>query len=74
MLQGNIFPQKNKDYQVALNAFRRLYHHDDGQLYVGSWAAGVNVFDPTTKTFTPIQVKSENGKNAYTSKSTGQFG
>ena len=56
------FPQKNKDYQVALNAFRRLYHHDDGLLYVGSWAAGVNVFDPVKKTFTPIQVKGEIGK------------
>jgi ligand-binding sensor domain-containing protein len=57
-----VFPQKNKDYQVALNAFRRLYHHDDGLLYVGSWAAGVNVFDPVSKSFTPLQVKSENGK------------
>ncbi len=58
-----IFPQQNKDYQVALNAFRRLYHHDDGLLYVGSWAAGVNVFDPVKATFTTLQVKSENGKN-----------
>ena len=57
-----IFPQKNKDYQVALNAFRRLYHHDDGLLYVGSWAAGVNVFDPVKKTFTPLQVKNETWK------------
>lgn len=24
------FPQKDKDYQVGLNAFRRLYYHDDG--------------------------------------------
>jgi ligand-binding sensor domain-containing protein/two-component sensor histidine kinase len=60
---GNVklytFPQKNKDYQVALNAFRRLYHHDDGLLYVGSWAAGVNVFDPGTETFTPLQVKNK---------------
>ena len=43
------FPQKNKDYQIAVNAFRRLYHHDDGLLYVGSWAAGANVFDPENK-------------------------
>jgi ligand-binding sensor domain-containing protein/two-component sensor histidine kinase len=56
------FPQKNKDYQVALNAFRRLYHHDDGLLYVGSWAAGVNVFDPVAKTFTPLVVLNEVGK------------
>lgn len=56
------FPQQNKDHQIALNAFRRLYHHDDGLLYVGSWAAGVNVFDPIKKTFTPLQLKNENGK------------
>jgi ligand-binding sensor domain-containing protein len=56
------FPQQSKDYQVALNVFRRLYHHDDGLLYVGSWAAGVNVFDPVTKTFTPLPVKNETGK------------
>jgi ligand-binding sensor domain-containing protein len=63
---GNVelftFQHPSKDYQVALNAFRRLYHHDDGKLYVGSWAAGVNVFDPVTKTFTPIEVKSKTGK------------
>jgi ligand-binding sensor domain-containing protein/two-component sensor histidine kinase len=55
------FPQKNKDFQVAVNAFRRLYHHDDGLLYVGSWAAGVNVYDPGTNTFTPLPVKNPEG-------------
>ncbi len=57
------FPQKRKDYQVALNAFRRLYHHDNGLLYVSSWAAGVNVYDPVAGTFTPLQVKSIEGKD-----------
>ncbi len=56
------FPQPGKDYQVALNAFRRLYHHTDGLLYVGSWGAGVNVFDPVAATFTPLEVKSPVGK------------
>ena len=56
------FPRESKDYQVALNAFRRLYHHDDGLLYVGSWGASVNVFDPATDTLTPLQVKNEEGK------------
>ena len=51
------FPQKDKDYQVAVNAFRRLYYHDDGLLYVGSWGAGMNVFDPVKKTFQPLPVK-----------------
>ena len=56
------YPQKDKDYQVALNAFRRLYHHDDGMLYVGNWAAGINVFDPVTKTYTPLEAKDEIGQ------------
>jgi ligand-binding sensor domain-containing protein len=60
------FPQKSKDYQVALNAFRRLYHHDDGLLYVGSWAASVNVFDPVHKTFTPLKVKNEEARKILT--------
>ena len=55
------YPKENKNLQVALNAFRRLYQHDDGLLYVGSWAAGVNIFDPVSRTFTPLEVKSEIG-------------
>ena len=56
------FERKDKDYQVALNAFRRLYHHDDGLLYVGGWAASINVFDPVAETLTPIIVKNESGR------------
>ena len=56
------FPQPGKDYQIALNAFRRLYHHEDGLLYVGSWGAGMNVFDPDKKTFMPLSVKNAEGK------------
>lgn len=51
------YPHEKKDYQVALNAFRRMYQHDNGLLYVGSWEAGVNVFDPETGAFTPLKVK-----------------
>lgn len=61
------FPQKSKDYQVALNAFRRLYHHDDGLLYVGSWGAGVNIFDPIAHTFNPLPIKNESGKRILNS-------
>ena len=61
------YPQKNKDYQVALNAFRRLYHHDDGLLYVGSWAASVNVFNPSDNSFTPLSVRNEEGKRILNS-------
>jgi ligand-binding sensor domain-containing protein len=55
------YPNEDKNFQVAQNAFRYLYHHDDGLVYVGSWAAGINIFDPVTRTFTPLNVKSETG-------------
>jgi len=58
------FTRPGKDYQVALNAFRRMCYMDDGLLYVGSWGAGVNVFDPTNKTFTPLILKTEEEKKA----------
>lgn len=68
---GNVelftYPKESKDYQIALNAFRRLYHHkEDNLLYVGSWAAGINVFDPLTKTFVPLTAKSDAGKKIVT--------
>lgn len=56
------FPKPDKDYQVSLNAFRRLCHASDGLLYVGSWGAGVNVFDPIKKTFTPLVLTKPDGK------------
>jgi len=66
------FPQKNTDYQVSLNVFRRLYDHDDGLLYVGSWGASVNIFDPIAETFTPLHVKNEEGQKILNSP-TGRF-
>lgn len=59
------FPQNDKDHQVPLNAFRKLYHHEDGLLYVGSWGAGVNVFDPVTKNFTPLVCKEDIRKEIF---------
>lgn len=55
-VKWHVFPQKDKDYQVAVNAFRRLYHHTDGLLYVGGWSAGMHVFDPATQTLSPLRV------------------
>lgn len=57
------FPQKDKPHQVALNAFRRIHSNENGLLYVGSWEAGVNVFDPVKKTFTPLPFKDDSGKD-----------
>lgn len=55
-VKWHVFPQKDKDYQVAVNAFRRLLHHTDGLLYVGGWSAGMHVFDPATGTLKPLPV------------------
>lgn len=62
-----VFPQEDKDYQVNVNAFRRLCHHADGQLYVGSWMAGVSVFDPKTGNLHPLPLKNELGKDILAS-------
>jgi ligand-binding sensor domain-containing protein len=37
-----------------VNAFRRLYFHDDGLLYAGTWRAGVNVFNPKDGSLHPL--------------------
>lgn len=57
------FPQKDKDYQVNVNAFRRLCYHSDGKLYVGSWGAGVSVFDPEKQTLEPLFLKNKYGSD-----------
>ncbi len=61
------FPQPNKEYQVNLNAFRRLCYHADGKLYTGSWEAGVNVFDQVTKTLHPLPLRSKTGRELLAS-------
>lgn len=65
------FPQQSKDYQVAVNAFRRLFQDNDGLIYTGSWAAGVNVFDPATRQLTPLPVKNETGNRMVKSVTGG---
>lgn len=52
-----VFPQATGDLTTAANAFRRIYCHDDGLLYAGSWEAGVHVFDPKQKTYIPLPLK-----------------
>lgn len=61
------YAKEDKFFQAALNAFRRLYHHDNGLLYVGSWGAGVNVFDPVSRSFTPLPLLDPFGKDYLTS-------
>ncbi len=53
-LQFYHYQRPNKTYQIDLNAFRRLYQHDDRQLYVGTWHGGFNIFDTEAKTIQPV--------------------
>lgn len=57
------FPQRDKEYQVHVNAFRRLCYHSDGKLYVGSWGASVSVFDPEKHTLEPLFLKNKYGSD-----------
>jgi ligand-binding sensor domain-containing protein len=59
----HVFEYDDKQKQVAANAFRRLYLHDDGKLYTGTWAHGVNIFDPKTKTYEELPVKNERARS-----------
>src|SRR5688572_19074929 len=36
------------------NAFRRIYYHDDGMVYAGTWRAGVNVYNPYDHTLKSV--------------------
>jgi ligand-binding sensor domain-containing protein len=60
------FARKEKDQQVAINAFRRLYSHNDGLLYTGTWNAGVNIFDPQTQRLTALPVQNQPGADLLT--------
>ncbi len=59
-LKWHAFPKEDKVFELGLNTFRRIYHHDDGLLYVGSWHTSVHVFDPIKKTFTPLPYQKTN--------------
>ncbi|MEM1320962.1 MAG: histidine kinase [Bacteroidota bacterium] len=40
------------------NGFRRIYHHDDGRIYAGSWGDNtLKVFDPVTETIKLLPIK-----------------
>lgn len=62
------FITSDKKLQVAANAFRRLYHHNDGLVYVGTWSAGVQVFDPVANELKPLPHNDETAN--YILKST----
>lgn len=48
------FPQPEKQIEVSWNAFRTLYQHHNGLLYIGNWSPNVLVFDPAKRTLQPL--------------------
>lgn len=54
-LQFHHFLHEDKATYSGLNTIRSLYHHDDGRVYVSTWAKGAYYFDPVTKQMNLIQ-------------------
>ncbi|MEZ4965051.1 MAG: histidine kinase [Saprospiraceae bacterium] len=51
------FPQATPEQDLYVNAFRRLYCHENGLVYVGGWRAGIHVYDPVAHTLVPLPLK-----------------
>ena len=55
-----LYPKKEERDFLAQNAVRKIYQSDDGLLYISSWHAKVNVFDPKTEAFYLLPIENEN--------------
>ncbi len=56
------YPKTDEKTFTAQNAFRSIYQHTDGLLYLTSWHAKVNVFDPKTSKFYLLPILNESAK------------
>ncbi len=54
-----LYPQKEEKRFTDQNAIRSIYQDKKGLLYLSSWYAGVTVFDPKTKVFSPLPIRNE---------------
>ena len=52
----------NKEENLELNSIRRIYHHDNGMVYCGTWGRMLRIFDPVKKTIQFLPVKDQLGK------------
>lgn len=60
------FPMSSPEEEIGSNAFRRLYSHDDGRLFCGSWRSGIHIYNPADGAFEPIPVKNGPGSDILT--------
>lgn len=58
-MQWYQFPHPETSTYIAQNAITRLYAHDDGKLYCGSWAAGINVIDTDDMSMSPLPIRNQ---------------
>lgn len=45
------FSKGNRNIAPSINAIRTIYQHNDGIMYLGTWGAGVMMFNPETENF-----------------------
>ncbi len=67
------FPNANKKYETALNAFRRIYYHDNGILYMGNWSTGVHTFFPESGGILPLKLNGETGNDILLQSAVGRI-
>lgn len=56
-MEWYLYPKRDEKSFIPQNAMRNIYQHDDGLIYIGTWHAQVNVFDPEEAIFYPLPIK-----------------
>ena len=59
------YPVEDKSFEVSYNVFRRMWQAPDGKIYCGSWAGGLNIFDPGTEEYYPAPNPDPEYKDAF---------
>lgn len=54
-----LYPEKAPHLFIPQNSIRKIYQHDDGLLYFGSWGAKVNLFNPKTEEFSALALNNK---------------
>ena len=58
-IQWFLYPKSDEKQFTHQNAIRSIYQHEDSLLYLTSWYAGVNIFNPQTAHFYPLPFKNQ---------------
>ena len=55
----HLYPRGDEHDFLHQNAIRHIYQDEDGKLYLSSWYAGVNIFDPVSDQFHTLPLNRE---------------